>query len=245
MPAWPAFFLLLLSLPGLIGAQSSRSALSEEYPGFDVRYGIAPGADLAGLVGKATLISMSAEKFRDPETGERRLIGYGDAQGVYDVPIRDLLAVLDDPAGAVSYSPRLLEARIEEEDGPRVVLYQDIGIVFLGFKVSYRFRAEQIRDDLSPSEVGYRVRLLESLDGHFFEAYTSWYLAEVLVDGRQLVYIRNYTRPGLRKPALGMEFIVRRFTPGELRSTMERVVKEARRRAASADQRGPGEGAIP
>jgi hypothetical protein len=231
MPARLCLTLLLL-LPCLISAQSSRSALSEEYPGFDVRYGIAPGADLAALVGKAALISMYAEKFKDPATGERRLVGYGDAHGVYDIPLGDLLAVLNDPAGAVSYSPRLLEARIEEADGPRVILYQDIGIVFLGIKVSYRFRAEQVRDDLSPTEAGYRVRLLESLDGNFYEAYTSWYLKEVLVDGRILVYIRNYTRPGLRKPPLGTEFIIKSFTPGELKNTIERVVKEARRRAS-------------
>ena len=217
-----ALLFLLLFPPCMIGSQSSRSALSEEYPGFDVRYGIAPGADMSALVGKAALISMYAEKFKDPATGERRLVGYGDAQGVYDIPLGDLLSVLDDPAGAMSYSPRLLEARIEESDGPRVVLYQDIGIVFLGFKVSYRFRAEQIRDDLAPAEVGYRVRLLESLDGNFYEAYTSWYLKEVLIGGRDLVYVRNYTRPGLRKPALGMEFIIKRFTPGELKGTIER-----------------------
>jgi hypothetical protein len=226
------FLFLLLFPPSLIGSQSLRSALSEEYPGFDVRYGIAPGADLSALVGKAALISMYAEKFKDPATGERRLVGYGDAQGVYDVPLGDLISVLDDPAGAKSYSPRLLEAKIEETDGTRVILYQDIGIVFLGIKVSYRFRAEQIRDELSPTEVGYRVRLLESLDGNFYEAYTSWYLKEVLVDGRTLVYIRNYTRPGLRRPPMGTEFILKSFTPRELRSTMERVVKEARRRAS-------------
>ena len=231
MPARLCLTLLLL-IPCFAGAQSSRSALSEEYPGFDVRYGIAPGTDMAALVGKPALISMTAEKFKDPATGERRIVGYGDAHGVFDVPMADVLAVLNDPAGAVSYSPRLLEARIEKAEGARVVMYQDIGIVFLGIKVSYRFRAEQVRDDLSSTAVGYRVRLLERLDGNFYEAYTSWYLEEVVVDGRTLVYIRNYTRPGLRKPPLGTEFIIKNFTPGELKSTIERVVKEARRRVS-------------
>ena len=113
-----------------------------------------------------------------------------------------------------------------------MAFYQEMGIIFLGFKVSYRFRVEQIRDDLSPSEIGYRLRLLESLDGHFYEAYTSWYAKQVLVGGRCLVYLRAYTRSGLRRPAIGMEFILRTFAPGEMKNTLDRVIGEARRRAA-------------
>ncbi len=231
MPAGALLALLLLA-PLRLLAQPAMPAAGGDYPGFDVRYGIAPGADLPALVGKVALISMTAEKFLDPATGERRLVGYGESQGVFDLSLAEIRAVLDDPAGATSYSPRLLEARLEEADGPRLVFYQDIGISFLGIRLSYRFRAEQVRDDLGPAEVGYRVRLLESLDGHFFEAYSSWYLKEVSVEGRSLVYVRYYTRPGLRRPPLGTELVVRSFTPGELRATMERVAKEARRRAS-------------
>jgi hypothetical protein len=176
---------------------------------------------------------MTAEKYKDPASGESRIVGYGDAAGVYDVPLSAVLSVLDDPVGASSYSPRLLESRLELRDGSRLVIFQFVGFSFLGIKLGYRFRAEQVRDDLSKGEVGYRVRLLESLDGTFFEAYTSWYAKQVMVDGREMVFLRTYTRPGLRKPALGMEGILKTFTPPELKGTLNRVVKEARRRAAA------------
>ena len=193
---------------------------------------MASGADLSVLVEKAAIVSMAFGKFKDPDTGERRLAGFGEVHGVYDVPFDALVAVLDDPAEAVDYSPRVIVSRIERRQGPLVAFYQEMGIIFLGFKVSYRFRVEQIRDDLSPSEIGYRLRLLESLDGHFYEAYTSWYAKQVLVGGRRLVYIRAYTRSGLRRPAIGMEFILRSFAPGEMKNTLDRVIGEACRRAA-------------
>jgi hypothetical protein len=224
--------LLLVLLPCVAGAQVPIEADDGDYRGFDVRYGVASGAKLAALIERPALVSMAFRKFKDPETGERRLAGFGEVQGVYDVPFDALVAVLDDPTEAVRYSPRLIAARIEKREGPLVVMYQEVGIVFLGIKVGYRFRAEQVRDDLSATEVGYRIRLLESLDGNFFEAYTSWYAKQVLVGGRRLVYLRAYTRPGLRRPPIGTELILKSFTPGEMRSTLDRVVQEARRRAA-------------
>jgi hypothetical protein len=221
--------LFLFLLPLAASAQAAGSQALGSYPGFDVRYGIPEGTDLAALVGRPALISMKAEAYKDPQTGERRLAGCGEAHGVFDIPFAALLEVLENPAGALSYSPRLLEARLEERSGSRMVIVQDVGISFLGFKVGYRFRSEQLRDALSPSEVGYRLRLLESLDGTLFEAYSSVYAKEVLVGGRSLVYVRIYSRPGICKPALGMDLIIRSFTPGELTGTLERAAKAARK----------------
>jgi hypothetical protein len=224
MPS-PFFLPILLCLVPL--------AAAAQYPGFDVRYGIPAGTDLSALIGRPALISMSAEKFKDPSSGEWRLRGFGQAHGVYDVPLAKVLDALDDASAPSAYSPRLLQSRVEERDGLRVVLNQEVGILFLGIKVGYRFRAERVRDDLAPGEVGYRYRLLESLDGNMFEAYTSWYAKEVVVGGRRLVYLRAYSSPGLRKPGFGLEFIVRSFTPGELKGTLDNVAKEARRRASA------------
>jgi hypothetical protein len=229
--------LILLLLAPLAGAQAPDNAAA--YPGFDTRYGIPPRTELRSLIDRPSLISMSARKYRDDAAGEWRLEGFGEAQGVYDIGFPELLSVLDDPTAALSYSPRLLDARIEEKEGPRIVTFQHVGLNFLGIKLGYRFRAEQVRDDLAPGEVGYRVRLLESLDGTFFEAYTSWYAKEVLVDGRRLVYLRTYTRPGIRNPGLGMELIIKNFTAGELRSTLDRVAREAGRRSTSLDSGPP------
>ncbi len=49
---------------------------------------------------------------------------------------------------------------------------------------------------------------------------------------RRLVYLLAYSRPGLRKSGLGLEFILRSFTPTELKGTLDSVAKEVKRRAS-------------
>jgi len=228
--AAPALCLALLLVAAAAQAQDEKTL----YPGFDERYGIASGADLGSLLDRPSLVSMKSRRYWDAEAGEWRLEGRGEAQGLYDLDFAQLRAVLDDPASATLYSPRVLAARIEEREGQRLVMYQKVGLGFLGLKLGYSFRAEQVRDDLGPGEVGYRIRLLESLDGSFFELYSSWYARQVLIDGRPLVYIRYYSRPGIRRPGLGMDLIIGKVTPPELRSSIDRVAAEAKRRAESA-----------
>ncbi len=219
--------LALISCVGTAQAQDEQPL----HPGFDERYGIAPGADLGSLLDRPKLVSMRARKYWDAGAGEWRLEGRGEAHGLYDLDFAQLLAVLDDPASATAYSPRVLAARVEKREGQRLVMYQKVGLGLLGLKLGYSFRAEQVRDDLGPGEVGYRIRLLESLDGNFFELYSSWYAKQVLVEGRRLVYIRYYSRPGIRKPGLGMDLIIGKVTPLELKSSIDRVAAEAKRRA--------------
>jgi hypothetical protein len=226
----PGFAILLLLLPCIAIGQAAKPTQPNQAE-YDFRYGIPPGEDLASLLDKPRLMSMTVEKLRDPASGEPRIIGQAEAEAVYDIPFKALAALFEDPAGALSYSPRLLEAKNEERTGSRMVMTQVVGISFLGLKVGYRYRTDQVRDDISPTEVGYRLHLLESLDGKLFEAYSSVYAKEVIVAGRRLVYLRVYSRPGIRNPFLGMELVIRSFTPGELTSILDRAAKGARRLA--------------
>ncbi|MGO8694882.1 MAG: hypothetical protein ACLQMF_14565 [Rectinemataceae bacterium] len=199
-------------------------------PDFDVRYGVPSGADLKALIGKPTLIDMQVKTFHDPASGELRLSGFGEAEGVYDVPLQAVLDVLTDYPGQKVYSPRLLDVKVEYQDQHRAVVYQDIGINFFGIKFGSRVRSEIIVDELGPDEVGIRARLLESVDHNLFDSFSSWYLKEVEVDGKEMLYLRNFTSPGLRKPFIGIAGILKIFTPPELKGQIESTVKEALRR---------------
>ncbi len=223
--------LVLLSVAAL-NAQTTNEAPQTKgaYPGFDVRYGIPAGTDLTALVNKPTLIDMQVKTFNDPATGESRLSGFGEAEAVYDVPLQAVLDVLTDYPGQKAYSPRLLDVKVEYQDPHRAVVYQDIGIYFLGFKFGSRVRSEILVDDLGPGEVGIRARLLESLDHNLFDSFSSWYLKEVDVDGKTMLYLRNFTSPGLRKPFFGIGAILKIFTPPELTGQIENTVKEALKR---------------
>lgn len=225
-----AALLIAGALPLLAQDESQAAAAPDPYPGFRARYGIPEGTDLAALVSKPTLIGMTVNSFRDPATGERRMSGFGEAHAVYDVPLQAVLAVLTDYPGQKQYSPRLLEVKVEYQDAQRAVVYQDIGIVFLGIKFGSRVRSEIIVDDLGPGEVGIRARLLESLDHNLFESFSSWYLKEVQVDGKTMLYLRTFTSPGLRNPFIGVASVVKSFTPPELRGQLAGTVKEALRR---------------
>lgn len=228
---------LALALPaGLAAGTAEPPAQAAPASGglpaaFDPRYGLAPGADLAALVDKPTLVSMQVRQWKDPATGENRLAGYGDAHAVYEVPLAAVAATLGDYLGRKAYSPRIRELRVESVDGPSAFLYEDIGIVFLGVKVGYLTRSEIVRDELPGGAVGFRARLVESLDGKLFSATSSWYLEEVEVGGRRMTYVRAFSNPGIRSPGLGMGSILKAFTPSELTTMLDQTVRAARKRA--------------
>ncbi len=225
---------LSIPLPSASAQDVPEPPGSDAYPGFDVRYGIPEGTKLQQLLDKPTLISMIVKQFQLPGGGEFRLSGYGEAHAVYDVPLAAVIQVLEDYEHQKSYSPNLFEVRVESRDGKRTVVYQDLGMSFLGLKAGYKIRVEVDRDELPGGAVGLRARLLESVDGHLFESFSSWYLQQVEVDGRNLVYLRIFTRSGIRKPILGMAAATKGFTPGNLKGQLKDTVKEALRRLGTS-----------
>jgi hypothetical protein len=206
---------------------------SNAYPGFDVRYGIPEGTKLAQLVDAPALISMIVEQFKDPASGEHRLSGFGDAQAVYEVPMAAVLQVLEDYEHQKSYSPNLFEVKVESREGNRTIVYQDLGMSFLGLKASYKIRVEVIRDDFPDGAVGIRARLVESVDGKLFQSYSSWYLKPVELEGKKMLYLRIFTGSGIRRPIIGMAAATKGFTPGNLKGQLRDTVKEARKRLAA------------
>lgn len=203
-------------------AAAAGPGTTDEY-----RWGPAPGADFRVLLDKPVVTEMEAETWKDPETGENRIAGWTELHGVFEVPFEALVRVLTDYEDQPRYSPRLFSARVESREGGRVRVAQNVGVSILGIKIRYDLVLEYEEEYLSDGGFAQRSRLLSNPSGNLYESFSSWYVLPVVVDGRDCVYVRGFSRPGIRKVFPGMAGIIRTFTPREVKDLLERYVKEA------------------
>lgn len=195
----------------------------------EFRFGLPPGVDLAALLDKPVVTEMEAEAWEDPESGEKRIAGWSEIQGVFDVRFEDLIRVLTDYEGQPRYSPRLFSARIETREGSFTRVSQEVGMSILGIKSKYRIVVDYEELRFQDGGFGQRSRLVDSPDGNLYASFSSWYVLPVLVGGTPCVFVRGFSRPGIRKIFPGMAGALRTFTPGEVKRLLEIYIREARR----------------
>lgn len=228
----PALVAALLSSLAFAAAGASAQAGPPLHPDFDTRYSIPAGTDLKTLVGKPALIDMRVESFKDPSSGESRLGGAGDAHVVVPAPFATIDRLLSDIEGQTRIFPRLKRSVVLSRNGNALVAEQEVGISFLGLFFGSRMRQEIVRDELPGGAVGWRGRLLESLDQGMYRSSGSWYYLPVQIAGREMTYFRLYSSPGVRKPFPGMAGLVKTFTPPELIDMLRGLQKAAAAAAA-------------
>lgn len=216
--------LMALLLAVVVTRAYASPGTTDEY-----RWGVAPGADFAALLNKPTVTEMEAEQYKDPENGETRIAGWSEVHGVFDVPFAAVVRVLTDYEGQPRYSPRLFDARVEGREGALIKVFQVVGMSILGIKIKYDVHIEFQEENLPDGGFGQRSWLLSNPSGNLYESFSSWYVLPVQVDGKDCVYVRGFSRPGLRKVFPGMAGALRTFTPGEVKDLLERYVKESRR----------------
>ncbi len=219
-----AFLLAAAALAGAADAAAAGPGTADEY-----RWGVAPGTDLAALLEKPVVTEMEAEPWKDPDSGETRIAGWSELHGVFEAPFDAVVRVLTDYEGQSRYSPRLFSARMESREGGRVRVFQEVGVSILGIKSKYRIVVEYEEATLPDGGFGQRSRLVDAPDGNLYESFSSWYVLPVLVEGKACVYVRGFSRPGIRKTFPGMAGALRAFTPGEVKDLLERYIKEARK----------------
>jgi hypothetical protein len=200
------------------------------YPGFDVRYSLDPGTDPRSLLAKPVMTFSSIVLFEQASSHEARMEGIGESQAIIDLPISALACVLEAQNGSEGWLPGNFVSRVESKKGQETLLYQESGASFLGVKVAFEYRILQVRDALPGGAVGFRSRVIESLDGKVFKSLASWYLAPIVVDGASRTYVRYFMRSGIRRPFLGEDAVLRAFMPIQLSNMIKANVKEARRR---------------
>ncbi|HWR12549.1 MAG TPA: hypothetical protein VN445_12070 [Rectinemataceae bacterium] len=225
-------FAVLLSFAASVAAAAPPASAQAqnilEYKGWKVRWGVAAAPDkLASLVGKAEAFAVDVVKFKDEATGENRLLGSGEAHGMYPVPLEAAVAAVLNYKNLKAISPRVREVRVYENGPPLWKVYEDIGVDFLGISVGYKLDAETYRDDLTDGVVAVRGRMLKSHDGKLYEADSSWYFTRLSVGGVEYTYMRTYSTSGLREPGAGIASILKLFTAGDLRDQVAAVAKAA------------------
>ena len=215
-------------------AQDAPLKDSTRYEGWEVRYGIAqtPGGleALAAQAGKPESFAVDMIKSRDEKSGDNLVYGTGEAHGLFRVPMDRAIAAIRDIANRKALSPRLKEIRLVETLGKgRSIVYQDVGITFMGISIGYRLDYEEVNDSLPGGAQGNRTRMTKSHDGKLYAADSTWYLEPVRIGGTDYLYIRTWSASGLRNPAPGVAGVMKLFTAGELKDQVSAVVKLASR----------------
>lgn len=210
---------------GLVAAEGHPSAAQ-------YLYGIPVGLDLEGLVGAPELIDSAYYAFDAADGGEPRLSGYADVVAVYDLPLDRVAAAAADFAAYPRFMPRILGVEILGVDGSTSLLRYRAGLDFLFFSVAFESVFESTVDTLPGGAVGVRSRLVESLDDAEYEHVNSFYLEAVTVRGKPMTFVRYYNRPGLRRPAPGLQAIVGSVIAAEAKGQVKALAKEAARRYA-------------
>jgi hypothetical protein len=245
-----ACFLLCAAALGA-QAESSSPARAEEAAakdgtvtrsqGWEVRYGVAGyagaagnagavPADLSRLIGKAESFAVDLFKIKDAPVGENRILGSGEAHGLFPVPLEAaVFAVLDYP-NLKAISPRVREVKVLESSASRYYVYEDLGISFMGIDLGYRLDSETYREALPDGAVGVRGHLVKSYDGKLYSADSSWYFREMKLGGVTYTYMRAWSTSGMRNPGIGVAGAMKLFTAGELRDQVNAVAKVAARR---------------
>lgn len=217
---------------GAQGAAGIQGALPTEVGGMKVRYGVAATpAELAALArsGKAESFSVDMVQGKDAATGETRVLGDGEAHGLYrGVSAERAFAVVVDYPNLRAISPRMLQSRIIDSSTPgRWLVYEDVGINFMGIYMGYRLDVESFRDELPGGAIGLRARMAKSHDGRLYVSDSSWYFAPLKVGGEEYLYIRTWSASGLRNPGFGVAGIMKMFTAGELKDQVNAVARIA------------------
>jgi hypothetical protein len=217
-----------------VETDASRDGSLTRYQGFETRYGLAASpvftGSLSSLVGKVETFALDVIKFKDPATGENRLYGTGEAHGLFDVSMEAALAVVLDYPNLKAISPRVKNVKVLESGDNRILVYEDIGINFMGISIGYILDAEVFSDKLPEGALGMRARLSKSHDGKLYASDSSWYFQRMDVGGKPYTYIRVWSSSGLRNPGLGVAGVMKLFTAGELKDQIEAVVRQAAKR---------------
>lgn len=197
---------------------------------FDYRYGVPSGSNYQQLLKRGEILGSTNDLVQDPVSSERRLAGYGEYHAVYDVPAADYIVVLMDFNDYHRFVPMIVTSEILEQRGTTLISRFRAGISILGFSQVYETISECEYETFPDGSFGVRSRLIDSPDGKMYEHFLSWYIKPVLLDGRQMTYVRYYNRPGIRNPFPGMVTLVRAFANSNLRGQSESIAKETLRR---------------
>jgi len=212
--------------------EAARDGTVTRYQGWEVRYGIAGGSamDLTRLIGKAESFAVDLFRLKDDSSGENRILGVGEAHGLFPVSLEAAVATVLDYPNLKAISPRVREAKVLESSALRYYVYEDIGINFMGISIGYRLDSETLREALPDGAVGLRGHLVKSYDGKLYAADSSWYFKEMKLSGVNYTYIRTWSTSGMRNPGVGVAGMMKLFTAGELRDQVNAVFKVAAKR---------------
>jgi hypothetical protein len=201
----------------------------------EYRFQIASGTNVKNLVDTAREVEFFIDNFKSSE-GKKIVISHSDFHVVFDIPIEYIIMVFEDQDRQVEIVPRLMEYEYKIlSEGPPLLLEQTqlIGIDFMGVSATYyNLLLTEMGERNSNTKKSYGIRwtLIDSLDDKLKANDGSWYVEEVIVDGRRMTYIRNLNISQIQDTFFGLEFTLKSFAPSDTKKMFDAIKKDALKR---------------
>jgi hypothetical protein len=219
-----AAILALLAFPALARAQGGGEKL-----------GMALDPDIEALLKRPEKISYRFERIPKAE-GDGALVAC-DIQSACLAKAATLFGVFTDFTQSKRLNPSVFENSHDLSRWPPYFISdQIVGFSILGIKVKYHFSLESYYFQEGPGEYRGYWNMLENPDRTFKSIEGSFYLSEIIKDGRTLTYIRWKQEMRIRRTFIGMKAFVDAIAPKEAMGLIARYSREAERREAEAER---------
>ncbi|MBN1648527.1 MAG: hypothetical protein JW874_10900 [Spirochaetales bacterium] len=159
---------------------------------------------------------------------------YYDYQFIADVPLAKIRKVFELRDKYVDIYPRLIEYKwteISDSGNGRIILEDElVGVNILGIQSAYHYilRTQQI-DPGKYSGCGMFWQLEKSLDDKIARITGSWYLQEIMLDGRKCTYMRYYNETFFTKLSSAQKGILKQFTGSDMKKMFISIADAARK----------------
>ncbi len=187
---------ILLTAVTRLGAQDSPDRSTSNI--IEYRDYIEPFDSLKELLDKPLVIEsqISTEK----KDGVKILNALSDSHTIFDIPIYKLINLVLDLENEQNVFPRMYFTKdLNPSDSLWSPHLQEVKVSFkfgiFGQDYNYIFyKIPELREDGS---FLIKWNLYKSIDGKFDYIFGSWYMKEIIFNGKNYTYIRNYTHYGI------------------------------------------------
>lgn len=187
-------------------------------------YGVAEYKNESELQERAVKISGLTKK--DNDSGYALL--QSDYHFISDVTLEKLYSRLIDLDSASLVFDRIIYSKDLSSD--KSLKYPHIQEVhtsykFLGMGKEYRYKVRVYFDKVLDNKFAMRWELFDPMDSSLFKLYGSWYLEEIIVNGKTKTYIRSYGASLMLDPPVGVVFFAGNFGEFEISRTFSNLLE--------------------
>jgi len=213
-----AIILLLFSINPILKA-------NENWGMSKFSYGVAEYKSTSELMERAVKISSLTKK----DNGHGYALLQSDYHYISDITLEKLSSRLIDLDSASLVFDRIIYSKdLSSDNSIKYPHLQEVhtSYKFLGMGNEYRYKVRVYFDKNTETEFAMRWELYDPMDSTgLYEVCGSWYLKNLVIDGKTLTYIRSYGITLLENPSMGVLFFTRHFGEYEIYRTFRNLLE--------------------